>query len=299
MKISILTPTYNRAYVLTNLYKSLIINKKSYANFEWLIMDDGSTDNTKQLVASWIEEGKITIKYFYQSNQGKMVALNNLLTHISGNITIECDSDDYFTNDCFINIIDKWQYIEKDNDVYGLIMLKINKDGKPIGDKFPIEGIITRVFDLYFKNNITGDKCYAFKSNIRKKYYHQLENNERFVTEGRMYHKMDLAYKGLMTFNVNCVICEYLEDGYSKNIIQVFKKYPYGYYKYYLEMFDLDMNGVSFTKRLHIIKHYILFGCLTKQKKLSLINLSKGQLNKILVLVLVIPGYILTKIKFK
>ena len=78
-KISVLTPTYNRANLLPKLYKSLVENSKYQAEIEWLIMDDGSTDDTKVVVEKFKKENKLEIKYFYQQNQGKMVAINKLV----------------------------------------------------------------------------------------------------------------------------------------------------------------------------------------------------------------------------
>ena len=93
--ISIVTPTYNRAHTLPNLYMSLLKNQKTYADFEWVIMDDGSFDDTKHLVERWIQEGKVIIKYYRQRNQGKMAALNNVIPKTKGAIILEVDSDDY------------------------------------------------------------------------------------------------------------------------------------------------------------------------------------------------------------
>jgi glycosyltransferase involved in cell wall biosynthesis len=299
MTISILTATYNRAHTLPNLYNSLIKNKKDCPTFEWLIMDDGSTDNTEELVKSWIRDKIIVIRYFKQSNQGKMVALNNLLEHINGEITIECDSDDYFTDHCFKDVLEKWNTIKNDDSIYGLAFLKVTPNQKIIGTKFNIEGKVNKVFDMYFKDDVIGDKCFIFKSNIRKQFKHKLEGKERFATEGRMFHQMDLKYAGLKCFNVPAVICEYLDDGYTKNILKVFKESPLTHYYYYLEMFNFDMHGVPFEKRLHIIKHYILFSHLTGKKKKQAIKNVKGIFNKMLVLFLVIPGYIKTRDRFR
>ena len=107
MKISILTPTYNRANFLDRLYASILINNNNCNNFEieWLIMDDGSTDNTRRIVEEYIKERIINIQYFYQENQGKMVAINNLMKKATGDLIIECDSDDFFTKDAFLGII--------------------------------------------------------------------------------------------------------------------------------------------------------------------------------------------------
>jgi len=101
VKISILTPTYNRANLLTNLYNSLVKNSNYGLEIEWLIMDDGSTDNTQSVVENFIKQNKIDIKYFKQENQGKMVAINNLVEKTTGELIVDCDSDDYFSDDAF------------------------------------------------------------------------------------------------------------------------------------------------------------------------------------------------------
>ena len=90
MKISILTPTYNRANLLTNLYNSLVKNLNYGLEIEWLIMDDGSTDNTQSVVENFIKQNKIDIKYFKQENQGKMVAINNLVEKTTGELIVDC-----------------------------------------------------------------------------------------------------------------------------------------------------------------------------------------------------------------
>ena len=101
MKISVLTTTYNRANLLPRLYNSLIQNAESGVDIEWLIMDDGSKDNTKEVVEKFIEENRIEIKYNWQKNQGKMMANNNIVGQATGDVLVDCDSDDYFVDNAF------------------------------------------------------------------------------------------------------------------------------------------------------------------------------------------------------
>ena len=286
MKISVLTPTYNRATLLKKLYNSLIENSKYNVDIEWLIMDDGSKDNTKKIVEDFIKEKKIEIKYYYQENQGKMVALNKLVGQASGELIIDCDSDDYFTEDAF-DIISK-AFLENKNteNVYGICFLKYNQNGENMGNSFRKNK--TTMFDLYFKEGETGEKSIVFYSNIRKKYCHKLEKNEKFITEARLYHELDLKYC-IICVNKPIMICEYQNEGYSKNILKNFKESPFGYFEYFKEIFMHSMKGVKFNKRLYAIKHYILFLYLTKNKK-GLKNV-KGIYNKILYIVLYIPRY--------
>lgn len=295
MKISVLTATYNRSKHLKKLYDSLLENKK-FSNLEWLIMDDGSTDDT-ELTIKKLDTKKIKIKYFKQKNQGKMTAINNLLEHVTGDLIIECDSDDYFTKDAFKEILDKYSTIKKDNKIYGLIMLKLNQNQKLIGNKFKKEGELDTIFNFYNNRNIYGDKCIVYKADIRKKYKHKLEDNEKFVTEARLTNEMDEDYKGVKCFNSNIQICEYKEDGYSKNIDNLFKTYPKGYYKYFEEI--LNKKKYNFKKRYHYIKQYILFSYLSKYKKTKAIRDMNYILNKVLTTLLIIPGYILSKKRFK
>ncbi len=287
MKISVLTPTYNRESLLKNLYNSLLKNKDYGLEIEWLIMDDGSKDDTENLVEGFKEEKKIDIKYFYQENQGKMVAINELVKKATGDLIVDCDSDDYFTDEAFKIIKESFESNKNKDKICGMCFLKYDEKGNNMGNNF--KNNETTMFDLYFKEGETGEKAIVFYADIRKKYKHELEKNERFVTEARMYHKIDEKYK-MICINKPIMICEYQEKGYSKNIKKEFKENPYGYYKYFEEILQKNMKGVSFNKRLYAIKHFILFSYLTKSKK-NLRNI-KGIENKLLYFVLYIPGVI-------
>ena len=296
MKISILTATYNRASLLPRLYESIVNNVKDNIDIEWLIMDDGSTDNTKEIIQKFIEENnQLNIKYFFQENQGKMQAINNLIQYVQGDLIIECDSDDYFTNNAF-EIIEK-AYKENESNMenyYALCFLKYNQAGENMGKTF--QKNYTTMFDLYFKEGEDGEKALVFNGKIRKQYKYELEDKEKFVTEARMFHKMDEKY-GIICVNEPIMICEYQSSGYTKNINKQFIENPYGYFNYFKESLQKDMKGVLFKKRLYAIKHYILFSTLTNQKKI--IKNIKGILNKLLVIILLIPGKIMTRLKIK
>lgn len=292
VKISILTPTYNRAELLKNLYNSILKNIRFGLDIEWLIMDDESTDETKEVVQNFQKD--FEIKYFYQENQGKMVAINKLVEQATGDYIIDCDSDDYFTENAFEIMKEAIEKNQNEKDIYGLCFLKFDQNGNNMGDNFKNKK--TTMFDLYFKEGETGEKAILFKSEIRKKYKHELEHGEKFVTEARMYHKMDEKYK-LICINEPIMICEYQDKGYTKNIIKQFKENPFGYYEYFEEILQKDMSGVTFKKRVYAIKHYILFSTLTKKK--NILKNIKGILNKILIMLLYFPGKIKTEMKFK
>ena len=287
MKFSILTATYNRAKCLPKLYESLIKNKSNNYEIEWLIMDDGSKDETENLIKDYIAKNEIEIKFFKQQNQGKMTAINNLAQYVTGEIWIECDSDDYFTDGAFDKIKDLYEKNKERKDIYAFAFLKIDQNGNNMGNTFKKEE--TTMFDLYFKEGETGEKALAFITEVRKKYRYELEHNERFVTEARMYHKMDKDYK-MICNNEYIMVCEYQEEGYTKNINKEFVNNPFGYYRYFYEILnDMDMRGVKFRKRLYVVKHFILFGYLSRQK--SFIKCTSCK-NKVLIMLLYVPGKI-------
>lgn len=293
MKISILTATYNRRNYLNNLYNSLIKNSKYNIYLEWLIMDDGSTDETKNIVNNFISESNennyLKIKYFKQENQGKMVAINNLIKYVAEDSTllIECDSDDYFTSNAIKIIYDNYNSIENKENIYALCFLKNDQNLCNIGSLFKGNNYETNMFNLYFKDGLTGDKLLVYLTNIRKKYKYILEKSENFCTEARMFNEMDKNYN-IICFNTPIIICEYLSEGYSKNIKKLFFQNPLGHYEYFKQLLNFNMNGVLFSKRLYIIKHYILFSYLTRQK--NLLKSVEGFLNKFLIIILYIPG---------
>lgn len=295
MKISILTATYNRGSYLSKLYNSLVQNSKYNISLEWLIMDDGSADETKSIIDTFITESMeneyLEIKYFYQKNQGKMTAINNLIKYISEDSTllIECDSDDYFTNNAIKIIDETYKIIQNKENIYALCFLKNDQNLCNIGSLFKENNYETNMFNLYFKDGLTGDKSLVYLSNIRKQYQYILENNEKFCTEARMFNEIDKKYN-IVCFNQPIMICEYLLEGYSKNIKKLFMENPLGHYEYFKQLLSFDMNGILLSKRLYAIKHYILFSYLAKQK--NLLKNVKGFFNKFLIIILYVPGIV-------
>ena len=265
MKISVLTPTYNRANLLKNLYNSLIENSNYGIKIEWLIMDDGSTDDTEKIVKKFDKVNNLDINYYYEENSGKMTAINNLVKLATGDLIIECDSDDFFTKDAFKIIENVYEKNKHNLDgIYAFCFLKYDTNGNNMGNEF--KNTKTTMFDLYFKEGETGEKALVYLTDVRKKYKYKLEKDEKFVTEARLHHEMDLKYK-IICENKPIMICEYQKDGYTNNIIEQFKKYPYGYYEYFKEIFKHGMKGVLFNKKKYALKHLLYFWYLTKIRK--------------------------------
>lgn len=287
MKLSILTATYNRGRFLPRLYESIVNNLINEMDIEWLIMDDGSDDNTEEVVSNFQPSEHLKIKFYKQKNQGKMKAINNLMEYVTGELCVECDSDDFFVEKSFYYIKKEYEANNIEKDIYALCFLKYDTFGKNMGNDF--QNYTTTMFDLYFKEGEDGEKSLVYITEIRKKYKYELEENERFVTEARLHHKMDLKYK-ILCFNEPIMVCEYQRDGYSKNINLNFLENPYGYYKYFIEILEeMDTKKIKISKRLYIIKQFILFSYLTNKR---FVRVKTSLLNIILISILWLPGII-------
>lgn len=290
--ISIITATYNRKKDLKKLYESLKNN--IIDNLEWIIVDDGSSDGTKEEVTKWIKENKFKIIYKYQNNMGKMSAINNYINLVSNKYLFEIDSDDYLMNDTLKKVVEDIKN-NKDNDIYGFIYLK-NVNGKTLKIDKNIEKI--SMFDLYNKKNYKGELLILFDSKKRKEFKYELEEKEKFITEGHLFNKMDQKYKYLKVINRELLICNYKEDGYTNNIEKMFFKYPKGYLKYYRSMLCMPLKGVKVDRYLSIIKNYLFFIYINEAKFFKEIKKIKIK-EKILLILLYIPGYLKYKIKYR
>lgn len=289
MTIAVLTATYNREKELVKLYESLIKNHQSFKDFTWYIMDDGSSDKTEELIHSFEQENIISIVYHKQVNQGKMQAINHLLPLVREDIIVEMDSDDYFLDYALETIHKGYQALPKKNNVYGVVFYKI-LTGHPIKKMKELEGQTMTLFDIHYKYGYEYDMAITFKASIRKQYPYELEQEERFITEARAYHKMDEQTDGLFIYGEDIMVCEYQQDGYTNNIKNMFTCYPHGYYQYFLELLNYRHHGILWKKRLYMIKHYILFSTLTKTGFIRSIRNVHPLYNKILIILLYLPG---------
>jgi glycosyltransferase involved in cell wall biosynthesis len=259
MKIlSVFTPTYNRAYTLPKLYKSLLT--QTAKKFIWLVIDDGSSDNTKELVVKWQKEAKIEIQYIYQDNQGMHGAHNTAYQNITTELSVCIDSDDYMPIDAVEKILNFWN--KKGNDhVAGMVGLDIDKKGNIIGSKFPDSVKEAGLNELYRKYKVTGDKKLVLRTAVVKKYpSYPLFKNERFVPLGILYLMIDQDYK-LLTLNQPLCVVEYMPDGSTLNIFKQYKKNPKGF-RYARGMELKYLKGIKITtiKVLHYISSTLFIG---------------------------------------
>lgn len=226
-KITVFTPAYNRAYIISNLYKSL--QKQSFKDFQWVVVDDGSKDNTEELIRSFIKENNFfNIIYKKVENGGKHRAINEGLEIAEGELFFIVDSDDYLTQNSLERIV-YWESTIKDKERFaGISGNRGYSENKIIGTAFKDEYIDATALERE-KNNLYGDKAEVFYTDIlRKNKFPEIEG-EKFITERIVWD--ELAYQGykLRWFNEIIYICDYLEDGLTNSVRNLFINNPKGY----------------------------------------------------------------------
>lgn len=212
MKVTICTPTYNRAYCLGELYESLI--NQNCKDFEWIIVDDGSNDNTQELVEKWINENKILIKYFKKANGGKHTAINVGVENALGEYFLIVDSDDCLTTNAIMKIVNGFKNIPI--DYAGISFNKVFKDGTLVGSTFNGEYVDATSLERR-KYNIHGDKAECFYTTVLKKYPFPVFEGENFLSEAVVWYRIAADGHKIRWYNGDIYICQYRNDGLSMN----------------------------------------------------------------------------------
>lgn len=223
--LTIFTPAYNRAHTIDRTYQSLI--RQTCKDFLWLIVDDGSTDGTKNLVEGWIRENKIPITYIYQENQGMHGAHNTAYKNITTELNTCIDSDDWMPHDAVEKIINAWK--EHSHEKYaGIIGLDQTADGKLIGTNFP-ENLKETTLQGFYEAGGQGDKKLVYRTDIIKQYpEYPLFKGERYVGLAYKYMLIDQDWK-LITLNEPLVTVEYQLEGSSFSMYRQYWNNPKGF----------------------------------------------------------------------
>lgn len=249
-KMSIITPTYNRSENLKNAYKSL--NMQTNKDFVWIIIDDGSTDMTREVVKDIKKDNKIDIKYYYKENGGKASALNVGLEKINTEYCCCLDSDDILTNDAIEKAIKLLNEEKNNNKCCGIVSLRVDKIGNVLGKKrIPKNYKYITTGELYSIVNKTELMCFYKYDCIKKLRFPKIDN-EKFISPTWFQYKITEEYKFRVS-NESFCICEYLNDGMTKNKKNIILKNPKGYTLVKKESLK---NAKKIT---NIIKHAIMY----------------------------------------
>ena len=244
--VTVFTPTYNRAYILGDLYHSL--QRQTCMDFEWLIVDDGSADDTKTLVASWQgEENPFPIRYVYQENGGKCRAINRGLKEADGRLFFTVDSDDYLTDDAIEKVI-RWDgELPKDGHFCGYVGNRGITPTQTPNRLFPGGYLDGTALDRY--DQVDGERAFVFYTEIHRKYLYPEFPGEKFLTEAVTWDLMAHDGYKMRFYNDIIWIWEYKDDGLTRAGYRVFLENPQG-------------TGLFFRQKAEFL-HYSLWNKLT------------------------------------
>ncbi|WP_326986860.1 glycosyltransferase family A protein [Chryseobacterium sp. MP_3.2] len=257
--MTIFTPTYNRGYILEKLYRSL--QRQTIFDFEWLVINDGSTDNTDDLFNQWLmEDNKFPIRYYKQTNKGLMVGFNRGVELAKGIYLSKIDSDDYVSNDC-VEYLLKWLDTIKDNKVvYAVGGMRGTVGGIPLKGEgeWPLIDKKTGYLDIYDyerkQYNLDADMTEAWNVSVLRNFPFPVFEGEFFAPEAIVFNAVAVAGHKIRWFPKIICICEYQNDGLTKNDVLMQKRNPLGFsmaWKYKLKqkisfkskMFCLAQSG--------------------------------------------------------
>ncbi len=243
--LTIFTPAYNRAYILRELYRSLCAQTSSA--FEWLIVDDGSTDGTQALVEEFIAEGAIAIRYIRQENGGKHTAINRGVGEARGELFFIVDSDDRLAPDAVETLLREWSSIRDDASFAGLSGVRVDFGGARIGGVFPFERIDCTALEIRMKYRIRGDLAEAFRTDVLKRYPFPVYPDERFCPEALVWNRIALRHKMRYT-NHPIYRCEYRPDGLTAQITRLRCRSPKASLLYYGELYRMPIPTLQRIK---------------------------------------------------
>lgn len=249
--ITICTATYNRAELLHVLYNSL--KAQTNLHFEWILIDDGSTDTTTQVISEMQAQAPFDIVYHKQENQGKHIAINKGVAMAKGTYFFIVDSDDRLPEEAITIIVANIKNIKNDPEIAGVVGLKCNFNQQVVGSDFLSENVICDIFEYRYTHKINGDRAEVFKTAILKKYPFPKFENEKFIPESIVWNRIGQNYK-MLFFNKNVYECEYLEDGLSAQSVFLRRKYPKGIIHLYAELGTIAKIGL-----LNRYKAYVNF----------------------------------------
>lgn len=289
--LTIFTPTFNRAHTLGRTYQSLL--RQSCKDFEWLIIDDGSTDNTQELVEKWSKENKIPIRYIFKENGGLYTGYNTAYANINTELNVCIDSDDYMPDDAVEIILTHWKKYGG-SEYAGITGLDYLLEGTPIGGLFPSNMHKGHLIDLIVKKLHSGDTKQVMRTDLMKS-VSPLTGfpGEKNFNPAYMFFQVDNEYPSLF-INKNLCYVEYQQnDSMSKGIFKQYLNSPNSFAKTRILYLTLKRTSFSFIIRNCI--HYNS-SCIIANDK----NWLKNSPRKFLTILTRPLGYLLTKyIKYK
>lgn len=283
--ITVLTPTYNRGILLQKLYESL--RSQECKDFAWIIVDDGSTDDTSIRVGQMKQNADFPISYYKKENGGKHTALNYAYQFIETPLTFIVDSDDSLTADAISCVNAVYKSYKDENDLCGFSFLRGKPDGGYLSTSgVPQNGMKESFVECRINRNIGGDMAEVWYTHCLKEYPFPEFKGEKFLGEDIVWVRMSEKYK-MRFFNRIIYISDYLEDGLTNNRRKYNIKSPNGC----VARAEVFLNSkVNMKIRIKSMLQYQIYGKFAGRKSGELLSNSN---EKILYCVLFLPSQLL------
>lgn len=280
---TVFTPTYNRADSLRGVYESL--KAQTFRDFEWLVVDDGSTDGTEALVEEWMENSGFPVRYLYQENSGKPRATNRAAREARGELFLTLDSDDRCVPEALERFKLHWDSIpETERDYFSAVTVNcVDPDGNLVGDPFPKSPIDSDPIEIHQVYGVRGEKWGFQRTDVMRKFPFPEFENEKHIAESVVWKKIGRNYKTRFV-NESLRIYESHEEGLSASNLRLRAENPKGAcFLYYQEL----VSGMNFVSRLRSAVNYMRF---TFHGGLGLRNALRSKSHKSYILAAVIPA---------
>ena len=209
-------------------------------DFEWIIVDDGSTDNTKEVVERFVADHTLQVRYVYKRNGGKHTALNVGIKNANGNYILIADSDDLLLPNSLEILYEKSKLVERNPALGGMAGINCSIEGKRIGSGLPKETIECSPIDIRYKYNVIGDLSEVFRTSILREFLFPEYPNEKFCPEVLVWNRIAQKYK-LLYFNEAIYVRDYQLGGLTEKITKIRMQSPVASTTCYAEMMSLDI----------------------------------------------------------
>lgn len=283
--ITVLTPTYNRGKLLEKLYESLCV--QDCKDFEWLIVDDGSTDDTSERVEQIKQTADFPISFHKKENGGKHTALNYAYQFIKTPLTFIVDSDDSLTGDAISGINEVYKKYKNESDLCGFSFLRGKPDGGYLSTSgVPQDGMKESYVECRINRSIGGDMAEVWYTHCLKEYLFPEFQGEKFLGEDIVWVRMSEKYK-MRFFNRVIYISDYLEDGLTNNRRKHNIKSPNGC----VARAESFLNSkASFKAKVKAMLQYYIYG---RFANYSVHELYERSTKKIFFAVMILPAHVL------
>lgn len=263
MLLSVITPTYNRAKLLPRLYKSLC--NQSYRNFEWIVVDDGSTDETSVFMERTLAvHHDFPIRYYKKVNGGKHTAVNMGVNQANGQLIFIADSDDMLLPQSLQIVADEFASITDDDSFCGVCGLDCDMKGNVVGSGLPQDRIDANSLDLRMKFGVQGDLKEVFETKVMKEFPFPEIEGERFCPEALVWNRIAQKYK-LRCFNAPIYQVEYQKEGLTSNIVRIRMQSPVASMMTYQEMTEYQVPYAIKVKSA--INYWRFWWCANAEKR--------------------------------